>query len=356
MSRSTSLEAEGLVPATALGQFLAARGLPGRIRIIEPIGDGHSNLTFGVDVGDRRVVLRRPPRPPYAPSAHDVLREARILQALHRAGLRVPAVVATSDDPSILGVPFFVMEHVEGYVVAEHTPDALNHAPGRRALGQELVDALVELHGADPGAAGLGPPERADSYLERQLRRFAQTWQRERTRDIPAMDRVTRWLVERAPRSRSRAIVHGDYRLGNAMFAAEPRVRLVAVLDWEMAALGDPLADVGYLMATWAQPEDPDNPMLDLSRATRAPGFLTRAELRERYETRSGRRTDGIEWYEVLALWKAAVFLEASHRRYREGRATDPYFARLERGVPLLAAAADAHARQAKGRAAGLLS
>jgi aminoglycoside phosphotransferase (APT) family kinase protein len=303
-----------------------------------PIGDGHSNVTYELIRGEARGVLRRPPRPPFPASAHDVLREAKILRALSAAGLSVPRVLAASDDPAILGVPFFLMEHVAGQVFGP-----LEQAPGPaagRSISEAAVDGLVAVHAVDIEVESLRDLGRPDGYLERQVRRFASIWQERRTRDLPELDRVQSWLSEHLPNSAGRALVHGDYRLGNLMFSAEDSPRLLAMLDWEMATLGDPLADLGYLCATWAQPDDIDNPLWELSAVTRLPGFLTRGELRERYARLSGREVGGLRWYEVLALWKAAVFLESSYRRYLDKSTDDPYFGRLGAGVPLIAQAA----------------
>jgi aminoglycoside phosphotransferase (APT) family kinase protein len=323
-------------PLEPIAAFLAANGLgDGELRI-EPVGNGHSNLSFALIQPDRLLVLRRPPRPPFPPSAHDVLREARIIAALRPAGMPVPEVLAISADDSVIGVPFYVMEYVDGAVLDTAVPDGLSEADGA-AIGEEFIAGMVKLHSLDPTLAGLGPAERADSYLARQIERFTVIWAAVKTRSIPAMDEIETWLRERLPTNTERAIVHGDYRLGNTIFDLAKSPRLAAVLDWEMAALGDPLADLGYMLATWTEAGDPETPMSSLSRVTRAPGFPTRSELRLTYETLSGRSTDNIDYYQVLALWKSAAFLESSYRRFIEGRAPDPYFATLEQGVPEVA-------------------
>jgi aminoglycoside phosphotransferase (APT) family kinase protein len=323
-------------PLEPIAAFLAANGLGDHELRIEPIGNGHSNLSFALIQPDRTLVLRRPPRPPFPPSAHDVLREARIIAALRPAGMPVPEVLAFCDDDSLIGVPFYVMEYVDGAVLDTTVPAGLSAAEGS-AIGAEFIAGLVKLHSLDPALAGLGPAERADSYLSRQVERFSAIWAAVKTRSIPEMDEIARWLRERLPTDTERAIVHGDYRLGNTIFDLRSSPQLAAVLDWEMAALGDPLADLGYMLATWTQAGDPETSMSSLSRVTRAPGFPTRAELRSEYERLSGRSTDGIDYYQVLALWKSAAFLESSYRRFIEGRAPDQYFATLKEGVPEVA-------------------
>jgi aminoglycoside phosphotransferase (APT) family kinase protein len=312
-----------------------------------PLGDGHSNVTYLLTRGTERVVLRRPPRPPYAESAHDVLREARLLELLHAAGLRVPRVLATVRDTDQLGVPFVVMEHVAGHAITGTVPPELDKPAEHARIALDLIDALVELHAVDVTSGPLAQIGKPTGYLERQLRRFSAIWNEIATRPIPDLDTVTKWLTEHHPQTAQTTLVHGDFRLGNVLFAPDPPARLTAVLDWEMATLGDPLADLGYLCATWAEPDDRQNPLLVLSAATRGAGFPTRAQLRARYTERTGRNTNDHRWYEVLALWKAAIFLEASYRRYLAGKTDDPYFATLRDGIPAIAADAVDRTRDA---------
>ena len=295
------------------------------------IGAGHSNVTFLIRRGDERFVLRRPPRPPLPPSAHDVLREARLLTALAGTAVRVPRVLLAHEDESALGVPFYVMDVVDGVVFDTELPAALDTPPERRRIGEELVDALAELH-------AVPPPEPRDGYLERQLRRFAGLWELTRTRELPVVEQVHRRLEETMPASQPSTIVHGDYRLGNTMYAHAAPARLLAILDWELATVGDPLADIGYLTATWTEPGAPSP--LGVSPVTARPGFATKAELVARYEEASGRTVEHLAWYQALALWKASIFLEGNYKRFLAGTTDDPYYAKLDVGVPRLAEAA----------------
>jgi aminoglycoside phosphotransferase (APT) family kinase protein len=259
-----------------------------------------------------------------------VLREAFLLRAVQDTAVRGPRVLASCDDESVIGAPFYVMERVRGDVITSRLPDG---GDGAR-MGAELVDALVEVHAADWRACGLEGYGKPTGYLERQLRRFGGLWEHNRTRALPVLDRVTAWLAEHRPESGPATIVHGDYRLGNTMFAGN---RLVAIFDWELATIGDPLADVGYLVATWAQRGDPEGSIIGLSPVTRGAGFPTRAELIARYEERSGRSMSDLRWYVTLALWKSAIFLEGSYKRRLAGTTDDAFFDKLERGVPELA-------------------
>jgi aminoglycoside phosphotransferase (APT) family kinase protein len=333
-------EREPLLVLEPLRAFLDEHGLSGGGELrASPIGDGHSNVTYLLRSGDAELVLRRPPRGPLPPSAHDVLREARLLRALAPTGARVPRVLAVGDDEAVIGAPFYVMERVAGTVVTDELPPDLDTPAQRRRLGEELVDALVEVHAVDWRACGLeGFSSDPDGYLERQLRRFGGLWEHLKTREIDAVEHVGAWLAEHRPRSPSATIVHGDYRLGNAMMAAGAPARLVAIFDWEMATIGDPLADLGYLCALWVQRDDPELPSLfEFGGITRREGFLTRAELVARYEARSGRPMTDIRWYRTLALWKAAVFMEGNYRRAISGTTDDPWLKGFGAGVVELA-------------------
>ena len=204
-------------------------------------------------------------------------------------------------------------------------------------MGEELIDALVEIHAVDWQAAGLQGFGKPTGYLERQVRRFGGLWEHHRTRDIPAVEQVGAWLGNHLPESGPATIVHGDYRLGNVMFAPAAPARIVAVFDWEMATIGDPLADLGYLTAVWCARDDPSLGMFELSPVTRGEGFLSRAELGARYEERSGRTMTDMRWYQTLALWKAAIFMEGNYRRAVTGATDDPYLKGFGRSVVDLA-------------------
>jgi aminoglycoside phosphotransferase (APT) family kinase protein len=227
------------------------------------------------------------------------------------------------------------MELIEGHVMTAAVPPALDGEEAR--IGEQLIDALVEVHAVDWRACGLAGYGKPTGYLERQLRRFGGLWEHNRTRELPVLDQVTAWLADHIPQSGEATIVHGDYRLGNTMFAPRAPARLVAIFDWELATIGDPLADVGYLVATWSQHDDPEDALRGLSAATRRPGFPTREELIARYEERSGRSMSDVRWYMTLALWKSAVFLEGSYKRRLAGTTEDDFFDRLETGVPAIA-------------------
>jgi aminoglycoside phosphotransferase (APT) family kinase protein len=327
---------EPVIVAEALEAFLDDAGLGSGPIEVAPIGDGHSNLTFLVTRGDLRVVLRRPPRGPLPPSAHDVLREARLLIALRPHGIPVPEVLAMCEDAALIGAPFYVMSYIDGWVLTTDLPPALGEGDGPAQIAEQLVDRLVELHAVSSAAEGLAGFGKPQGYLARQLKRFGGLLESNMTRPLPDLERVLEWLAANLPPSPAPTIVHGDYRLGNVMYArAEPRV--AAILDWEMATIGDPLADLGYMTATWASSNDPANSVADLSPLTRLPGFPDRAAMAQRYADATGRSIEALGWYQVLACWKAAIFLEGNYKRFVAGTAPDPYYASLEAGVPELA-------------------
>jgi len=344
------LERPPLLVLDRITAFLDAHELgSGPVRARRIGEGGGSNFTFVLERGDgSRFVLRRPPRPPLPPSAHDMVREARLQLAIREAGLaRLATIVAVCDDEGVIGVPFYVMEWLDGYVITDGLPPGLEEEAARRRLGEDLVDTVVEIHAADVSTPGLAAFARPGPYNERQVRRFSQLWELNQTRELPRVVEVGNWLAGNLPEPLPETVVHGDYRLGNMMTAADDAARVAAVLDWEMGAIGDPRADVGYLLATYTEPGGPPNP-LGTSPVTAEPGFPSRAALAERYVERSGRELDALPWFEGLALWKAAVFCEAIYGRYVRGElaAEDTRAARFELGVPYLAeTAAEAIAR-----------
>ena len=343
----TAAGAEGnsrppLLVLEPLRAFLDAHGLgEGDLRAT-PIGEGHSNVTYLIERDGSEVVLRRPPRPPLPPSAHDVLREARLLRALQNTPARVPDVLAVCEDPATIGAPFYVMERIEGEAIVASLPAPLDTPGERRRISEQLIDSLVEIHAVDWRAAGLEGFGKPTGYLERQLRRFGGLWELNKTREIPAVETVGAWLAEHMPSSGPATIVHGDYRLGNTMFASQAPARLNAVLDWEMATIGDPLADIGYMCMMWAQEGDPSEGLrAHLGNVTRAEGFYTREQLIARYEQRSRRSVGEIRWYMTLALWKSVVFMEGNYKRAIAGTTDDPYLHQFGDGVLELAGRAE---------------
>ena len=304
---------------------------------------GHSNETFFLTWGDARLVLRRPPRGAFLPTAHDVLREHRILSALGGTGVRAPCILAACDDESVLGAPFYLMERARGEVLRTALPPDMSEAQ-RAAVGDELVDALAEIHNVPWEQTPLADIGKPDGYLGRQVRRWtgqmemALPWT-ENKRPVPELWEAGKWLAANVPESPRTTLVHGDYKLDNVLFTfdgGEPR--LTAVLDWEMATLGDPLADFGWMLSFWRQADDPAEDLLSITpRLTEAPGMRTRRELIERYEKKTGTAVANLAFYETLAVWKLAILLEGSFARHLLGATDDPFFEQMEVAVPALA-------------------
>ena len=326
---------EPLLVMAPLREFLAGAGLEAPADLTAmPFADGHSNVTYWLSTG---VVLRRPPRGPLPPSAHDVLREARLMRALGPTPVRTPRVLAVCDDERVIGAPFYVMEEMHGDVITSAMPAPLDNPDQRRLVADELVTALVELHDVDWTVLGLDGFGKPTGYLERQLRRFNGLWEHNKTRDVPEFEEVGAWLAANMPASPPATIVHGDYRLGNTMIGHGTPARLIAIFDWEMATIGDPLADVGYMMMHWTEAGDPQNAKFNLQRVTAQPGFPTRRELVALYEQRSGRAVAALDWYVALAFWKAVVFMEGNYKRAISGSTDDPYLKSFGDGVLELA-------------------
>jgi aminoglycoside phosphotransferase (APT) family kinase protein len=307
---------------SALQAFLVGHGLGSGPVTTTPIGDGHSNLTYLVSVGEHRVVVRRPPPPPVPPGAHDVLREAALLRGVGDSDVPVPAVLATAGTGEVLDdVPLAVLEFVAGPVVTTTTPAALATPSARRAIGESMVDTLVALHAVDWRAAGLEGMGRPEGFNGRHLRRLRPLVADAQDRLPPGFDDVEAWLSEHVPAESGATIVHNDFRLGNVILAPEPPGRVAAVLDWELATLGDPLFDVGYFLACWPVAGVEPTPTEAMATAVLEPGWPSRDELAEHYARASGRDLDGLPWYTTLALWKLAVLYEYSRRQ-----AVDPYY------------------------------
>jgi aminoglycoside phosphotransferase (APT) family kinase protein len=329
-----------LVDPERLSAFLDDK-LPGTGAFeVERHRAGHSNETFFVRRGGHRWVLRRPPRGAFLPTAHDVMREYRVLAALADTPVRAPAPVLACADPAVIGAPFYLMELVEGAVPRSALPPHLDSEVERRRVGEELVDALAELHAVDWREVGLDGWGKPTGYLERQLRRWGGQLELATgfTRSLPELEETRNWLAARLPDSPPSTVVHGDYKLDNVVLAPRAPARVAAILDWEMSTIGDPLADLGYLLWFWREPGDPSEALLtEQIELTRAPGFPTRGELIERYRARTGREVGDPTWYVVLAIWKLAILLEGSYARHLAGVTDDRFFEQLESGVPALA-------------------
>ena len=283
----------------------------------EVIAGGHSNLTYAVrGSNDATYVLRRPPLGHVLASAHDMGREFRIISGLQGSDVPVPPALGYCADTAVNGTPFYVMGFVDGHVIRDSSTAERVLTPDARArCSESIVDTMAAIHGVDLTAAGLADLSKHDGYIARQLRRWYGQWNSQKTRELTAVDDVHAGLLERIPPQGAATIVHGDYRLDNCMVSADGEV--VAVLDWEICTLGDPLADLGMLMVYWTGPGDDSTAWTGSSSS--APGFLDRAELAERYGKVTGRDLSDLDFYVAFAFWKLACILEGVYARYLGG-------------------------------------
>jgi aminoglycoside phosphotransferase (APT) family kinase protein len=330
------VDVEALVPGDALGAFLDEHVEEGRDQplTVTKIGEGKSNLTFRVERGGHTWVLRRPPMGDLPETAHDMLREHQVLDALQSTAVRAPVPLVACSDPGVIGVPFYLMEEIDGVVIRNDLPEVFTEDE-RARLGFEMIDALAELHTTDYTAAGLADLGRPDGYTARQVARWTKQWEFMKTRDLPDIEAIREWLEEHVPTESPQAIVHGDYKMDNVVFSRHAPARLLAILDWEMATLGDPLADVGYLMVFWPEPGEANVRMLP--QPTQLPGFPTRDELIARYTAATGFSMTDLTFYRTLAVWKLAILSEGLYKRFLAGKADSDWFAVLEEAVPNMA-------------------
>ena len=281
------------------------------------IAGGHSNLTYRVtDSNGLRLVLRRPPLGHVLASAHDMGREHRIISGLQQSAVPVAPALGFCDDPAVNDAPFYVMGFVDGHVVRDRdTAEAILSLDARRNASESIVDTMAAIHSVDLQASGLDTLSKHEGYVARQLKRWYGQWNQQKTRELPAIDQVHDALLQRIPEQGPATIVHGDYRLDNCMIGDDGHV--VAVLDWEICTLGDPMADLGLLQVYWTGPDDPSSAWN--GSACSAPGFLNRADLASRYAAVSGRDISQLPFYVSFAYWKLACILEGVYARYAGG-------------------------------------
>ncbi|GAA1529949.1 phosphotransferase family protein [Nocardioides humi] len=309
-----------------LAAFLEAHAVTSGEVTTKPIGDGHSNLTFLVtDAAGRQTVVRRPPPPPTPPGAHDMLREARLIGALGETAVPVARLLATAEAGEVIDVHFYVMGFASGPVVTTHTPAPLDRPETRRRIGETLVDTLADLHAVDWRAAGLADFGRPEGFNARHRASLARLVADADGSPPPHFAQVDAWLQANVPPESGTAIVHNDYRIGNVVLSEERPGEIAAVLDWELATLGDPLFDLGYFLAS-VPGEEPYNPTERFGLAMLEDGYPGRQELAERYAARTGADLGELGWHTTLALWKLAVLYEYGHRRALRG-VGDPYYA-----------------------------
>jgi aminoglycoside phosphotransferase (APT) family kinase protein len=319
----------------ALGEFLCGKiDEAGSGIQVEQFPGGHSNLTYLLHIGGREYVLRRAPLGPVAPKAHDMIREARVLQAVHPHFRPAPEVYLICEDPAIIGAPFFLMERRHGIVLRDRIPpeiSAYENYPQR--ISKAFVDCQVELHSVDVekhGLISLGKPE---GFVERQVKGWSERWQRARTEDSPEMDRMMAWLAATIPASGKPALVHNDFKLDNVMIALGGPDRIEAVLDWEMTTVGDPVSDLGLTLCYWSSTLVPGT---TLQAVTTGPGWWSRDEYVAYYASQTGRDLSALPWHEVFGVFKLAVILQQIYYRFWKGQTTDERFRHFDSRVKVL--------------------
>ncbi len=320
----------------ALGAFLHEE-LGATTLDVEQFPGGHSNLTYLLRLDGRDLVLRRAPMGPVAPKAHDMVREYHLLERVHPHFPAAPEPLLLCEDPAVIGAPFFLMERREGVILRRALPPQYAGVPdlGER-VSRALVDGLAALHGVDivdSGLISLGKPQ---GFLERQVEGWAGRWERAKVKELPEMERVIAWLRDGLPQPQEPAIVHNDYKLDNVMLSPDDPGQIVAVLDWEMATVGDPLVDLGLSLCYWQQRGEPFG-------AEGGPGWFLHEQFIARYAEESGRDVSRVAWYEVLGAFKLAVILQQIFYRYHAGQTRDSRFAQLDRQVEAILGMATGH-------------
>ncbi|MBM4364289.1 MAG: phosphotransferase family protein [Deltaproteobacteria bacterium] len=322
--------------ATVLARYLATHlpelgVLPLEIR---QFPGGHSNLTYALRAGDNEYVLRRPPFGSKVKSAHDMGREYRVLSRLHAAFPLAPEPLHYCEDESVIGARFYVMRRLRGVIVRRSIPPELGLTGDRlRALHLGLVDNLARIHGVDYAAAGLADLGKPEGYVERQVSGWIKRYHDSKTDDLPVVDQVARWLAENLPGDSGAALLHNDYKLDNLVLSPDDPTKIVGVLDWEMATIGDPLLDLGAALAYWIEPDDDATVRMMRWGPTDEPGGIRRAEFLARYQEASGRAVPNPLYYFVFGCFKNAVIIQQIYYRYKQGLTKDERFANILPGV-----------------------
>jgi aminoglycoside phosphotransferase (APT) family kinase protein len=300
---------------------------------------GHSNLTYCVRLGGREFVMRRPPFGPVAPTAHDMPREYRLLSAIHPHFRLAPNPYLLCEDAAVIGAPFYLMERRRGVVVRQAIPPEVGEDLGlRRRISESLVDTLAGLHAVDVQSTGLITLGKPAGFVRRQVEGWTGRWERSKTTELTEMNETAGWLMRHLPPDPQRpTLVHNDYKLDNVMLDSGDPTKVVAILDWEMCAVGDPLVDVGLLLCYWPQADDPEIFAGSLRGVTMLPGWMKRAEIVERYAARSGRDLSNIAYYHTFAIFKLAVVIQQIYYRYHVGQTQDARFAEFDKRVEALA-------------------
>ncbi len=327
MLDTIAVRADECFDAGRVAAFLRSAGIQVHELEVEQFPAGQSNLTYLVRCGSWEAVLRRPPLGPVAPRAHDMPREFNILRRLHPEFPLAPEPYLLCNDPAVIGAPFYVMERRRGLVLDQDFPPGWKLDPElHHRISESLIRVLVDLHAVDWQAAGLGDIGHPDGYMRRQVGGWIERYQRARTRDVAEVDPLAAWLSERIPASPAPTMIHNDYKLNNVLLSFDDPGKLTAVLDWEMATVGDPLSDLASLLVYWEEPGDPDI-MGALRSVTASPGFPSRRSMIEMYARMSGRDVAALPWYFAFSYFKVGVICQQIYYRWYRGQTRDERFA-----------------------------
>ncbi|MCB9479127.1 MAG: phosphotransferase family protein [Deltaproteobacteria bacterium] len=325
--------------AEALGGFLKENieGLSGDVAIRQ-FPSGFSNWTYLVTVGDRELILRRPPAGTKAATAHDMGREARIQTALKPVFPYVPDVLLHHEADDVIGAPFYVMDRIKGIILRSDLPEGMTLSEDEaRTLCENMIDVWVELHSVDYVAAGLGEMGHPEGYVRRQVEGWSKRYRNARTDDAPDFESVMGWLAENMPPdSDTPTIIHNDYKFDNVVLDPDDPLKIVGVLDWELATIGDPLMDLGSSLAYWVQAGDPDEAQFIRRLPTHLPGMMTREQIIARYAEKTGRNVDNWDFYFTFGLFRLAVIAQQIYYRFYHGQTKDPRFGALVFAVQIL--------------------
>jgi aminoglycoside phosphotransferase (APT) family kinase protein len=338
LDHPTAVRAGEELPLATLELFLLNHfpGSTGPLAV-EQFPSGHSNLTYLMRLGDREVVLRRPPFGSKVKTAHDMGREYRVLSKLHSAYPEAPRVLLFCDDESILGAPFYLTEPIRGIIIRKDPPAGLDFTPETaRRLSESFIDNLARLHRLDYTAIGLSDLGKPQGYLERQVRGWIDRYHGSQTHDIPEVGRISAWLMESTPPMKDATLIHNDYKYDNMILDPNDITKVIGVLDWEMCTIGDPLSDLGTALAYWVDAEDTNELQEVRWSPSNYPGSLTRAQLVERYAIATGRDVSSASFYLAFARFKVAVILQQIYYRYHFGLTRDPRFASLPEKIKIL--------------------
>jgi aminoglycoside phosphotransferase (APT) family kinase protein len=298
---------------------------------------GHSNLTYLLNLGDRELVLRRPPFGSKVKTAHDMSREFRVLSKLHSVYEPAPEVFFYCGDDSVLGAPFYLMQPIRGVILRQQVPSELDLSPQKaRQLSKSLIDNLIRLHRIDYGAAGLADLGKPDGYLGRQVRGWMERYHGSKTHDYPEVEKICAWMPQHTPVTHSTSLIHNDYKLDNVVLDANDITKIVGVLDWEMCTIGDSLTDLGTTLAYWADAADSDDVKQNLSDVTTHPGSYTRTDILQHYAKQTGCDVSQISFYLAFARFKLAVIVQQIFYRYQQGLTRDSRFATMPERIHAL--------------------